>query len=70
MGGQTVQLVGGREHALDAGDPLPIAERFAPCGEVAVIDLDAALSQGDNAALIEKLCARFRPSASSSSATR
>ena len=27
MGGQTVQLIGGKEHALDAGDPRPIAER-------------------------------------------
>ena len=29
QGGQTVQLVGGAEKAIDAGDPLPIAERFA-----------------------------------------
>ena len=28
MGGSTVQLIGGREKAVDAGDPLPIAERF------------------------------------------
>ncbi len=59
MNGQTVQLIGGREHALDAGDPLPIAERFAVAGEIAVIDLDAALAQGDNAALVEALCQRF-----------
>lgn len=56
MNGATVQLVGGRELALDAGDPLPIAERFAVVGEVAVVDLDAALGQGNNAACIEKLC--------------
>jgi len=55
MGGRTVQLVGGREHALDAGDPRPIAERFAPAGEVAVIDLDAAIGSGSNAALVESL---------------
>ena len=59
MNGQTVQLIGGREHALDAGDPLPIAERFSVAGEIAVIDLDAALAQGDNAALIEALCRGF-----------
>ncbi len=29
MGGQAVQLVGGKEKALDAGDPRPIAERYA-----------------------------------------
>ena len=55
MDGQTVQLVGGREKALDAGDPRPIAERFGLAGEVAVIDLDAALSRGSNASLIREL---------------
>lgn len=47
-GGHAVQLVGGREMALDAGDPRPIARRFALAGEVAVIDLDAALGRGEN----------------------
>jgi phosphoribosyl-ATP pyrophosphohydrolase len=55
MGGQTVQLVGGRDKALEAGDPLPIAERLRLAGEIAVIDLDAALGQGSNRELIEKL---------------
>ena len=55
MGGHAVQLVGGREQALDAGDPLPIAERFALAGEIAVVDLDAALGQGDNADVIRRL---------------
>lgn len=55
MGGQTVQLVGGREHALDAGDPVPIAERFALAGDVAVIDLDAAMGKGSNADLVRRL---------------
>jgi phosphoribosyl-ATP pyrophosphohydrolase len=57
--GQTVQLVGGEEKAIDAGDPLPIAERFAIAGEIAVIDLDAAMRTGSNAALIESLLQRF-----------
>lgn len=56
MGGQAVQLVGGKEKALDAGDPRPIAERFAVAGEIAVVDLDAALGKGDNAAVIRDLC--------------
>jgi len=59
MAGQTVQLVGGRDHALDAGDPIPIADRFSVCGEIAVVDLDAALGRGDNAELVEQLCRRF-----------
>jgi phosphoribosylformimino-5-aminoimidazole carboxamide ribonucleotide (ProFAR) isomerase len=54
-GGQAVQLVGGKELKIDAGDPRPIAERFALPGEVAVIDLDAAMGTGDNRALIERL---------------
>ncbi len=56
MGGQTVQLIGGKEHALDAGDPVPIAQRFGRVGELAVIDLDAALGQGSNRALVESVC--------------
>lgn len=59
MGGQAVQLVGGEAMAIEAGDPLPIAERFAVAGPLAVIDLDAALKQGSNRDLIERLVARF-----------
>ncbi len=55
MGGQAVQLVGGVTTAIEAGDPRPIAERFRLAGEIAVIDLDAALGKGDNRALIEDL---------------
>jgi phosphoribosyl-AMP cyclohydrolase / phosphoribosyl-ATP pyrophosphohydrolase len=55
MNGSTVQLVGGKEKKLDAGDPRPIARRFGLVGEVAVIDLDAALGRGSNEALIREL---------------
>ncbi|MCH7814761.1 MAG: phosphoribosyl-ATP diphosphatase [Planctomycetes bacterium] len=55
MGGRAVQLVGGRELELDAGDPRPIAERFALVGEIAVVDLDAALDRGSNSRVIEEL---------------
>jgi phosphoribosyl-ATP pyrophosphohydrolase len=55
MDGRAVQLVGGETKVLDAGDPRPIAERFGRVGEIAVIDLDAALGRGSNAALIEEL---------------
>ena len=57
MDGQAVQLVGGKEKALEAGDPRPLAERFGRVGEVAVIDLDAAMGRGSNAELIEELLA-------------
>lgn len=53
--GQTVQLIGGKEKALDAGDPRPLARQFRLCGEVAVVDLDAALSRGSNENLIRDL---------------
>ncbi|MEO1277698.1 MAG: phosphoribosyl-ATP diphosphatase [Planctomycetota bacterium] len=57
MDGQAVQLVGGKEKALEAGDPRPLAERFGRVGEVSVIDLDAAMGRGSNAELIEELLA-------------
>lgn len=53
--GNAVQLVGGRELRVDAGDPRPIAERFALAGEIAVVDLDAALGRGDNSSAIRDL---------------
>ncbi len=53
--GQAVQLIGGAAKALDAGDPRPLARRFGRVGEVAVVDLDAALGRGSNSAVIEEL---------------
>lgn len=58
MGGETVQLVGGKTKALSAGDPRPIAEGFGVVGEIAVVDLDAALGRGNNTALIRDLLHR------------
>jgi len=55
MGGQAVQLIGGKEHALSAGDPRPLAEKFGRIGEVAIVDLDAALGTGNNTELIKDL---------------
>lgn len=55
QGGQAVQLVQGRRRALAAGDPRPLLEKFARVGEVAVIDLDAAMGTGSNRELIEEL---------------
>ena len=48
MNGHAVQLIGGKELAIDAGDPRPIARKFGRVGEIAVIDLDAALGKGSN----------------------
>lgn len=58
MDGSAVQLVEGREKAIDAGDPRPIADEFGLVGEVAVIDLDAALGRGSNEGVIRDLLER------------
>lgn len=60
QGGAAVQLVGGKDLEIHAGDPRPIARRFAVAGEVAVIDLDRALGRGDNSAVIDELLALGR----------
>jgi phosphoribosyl-AMP cyclohydrolase / phosphoribosyl-ATP pyrophosphohydrolase len=53
--GHAVQLIGGAEKALDAGDPRPLATRYGRVGEIAVVDLDAALGKGSNAEIIGDL---------------
>src|SRR3989454_4809875 len=56
--GRAVQLRRGRDLVLDGGDPLARLEEFAVAGEVAVVDLDAALGGGSNAALIREMVRR------------
>ena len=58
--GAAVQLIGGEEKALDAGDPVPLAESFGLVGEIAVIDLDAAMGTGSNREVIDRLCSMAR----------
>jgi phosphoribosyl-ATP pyrophosphohydrolase len=58
MNGRAVQLRHGREFVLDGGDPLERLEQFAVAGEVAVVDLDAALGSGSNDALIRTMVRR------------
>ncbi|MCC6221300.1 MAG: phosphoribosyl-ATP diphosphatase [Deltaproteobacteria bacterium] len=53
--GQAVQLVGGREKVLEAGDPVSIARTFGLIGEIAVVDLDAAMGRGSNENIIKEL---------------
>jgi len=50
-----VQLRRGKEFVLDGGDPVERLEEFSIAGEVAVVDLDAALGRGSNAELIRDL---------------
>ncbi|MFZ4577874.1 MAG: phosphoribosyl-AMP cyclohydrolase [Myxococcota bacterium] len=60
LGGKAVQLRRGNpdDCAVTVDDPVALAETFARYGEIAVIDLDAALGRGDNLAVIERITAR------------
>lgn len=58
MDGRAVQLRRGKEFVLDGGDPLQRLEEFSIAGEVAVVDLDAALGRGSNTALMRDLVRR------------
>ncbi len=54
-----VQLVQGEKLALEASEPDVWIERFAPFPRVQLIDLDAAMGRGDNAAFVTRVCARL-----------
>jgi phosphoribosylformimino-5-aminoimidazole carboxamide ribotide isomerase len=58
MGGKVVQLVQGREKALEGGTPLEMLERFAAFPEIQVIDLDAAMGQGSNDSMVQLIASR------------
>jgi len=53
MGGKVVQLVQGREKALEAEGPLQMLEKFKAFPQIQVIDLDAAMGHGSNDDLVE-----------------
>lgn len=59
MGGRIVQLVRGEKLKLAFDDFDYWIERFSSYPMVQLIDLDAAMRQGDNAALIEKIAKRL-----------
>jgi phosphoribosylformimino-5-aminoimidazole carboxamide ribotide isomerase len=52
MDGKVVQLVQGREKALEADSPLVMLEKFKAFPEIQVIDLDAAIGRGSNDDLV------------------
>ncbi len=58
MDGKVVQLVQGREKALEAEEPLEMLRRFAAFPEIQVIDLDAAMGRGANSELVRLLAGR------------
>jgi phosphoribosyl-ATP pyrophosphohydrolase len=60
MGGRAVQLVGGKGRPVESADPFEMAEKFSAVGEIAVIDLDAALGYGSNDEIVRQLVSRYR----------
>ena len=62
MDGKVVQLVQGRDKALEGDAPLEMLRKFAAFPEIQVIDLDAAMGMGtgENAAIVETLASRAK----------
>ncbi len=60
QGGKVVQLVQGREKALEGDAPLKMLEKFSDFPVIQVIDLDAAIGTGSNEDIVEDLSSRAR----------
>jgi phosphoribosylformimino-5-aminoimidazole carboxamide ribotide isomerase len=59
MGGKVVQLVQGHKKALEYDSFEPWVARFAKYPLIQLIDLDAAMRQGENRALVRQIAARI-----------
>jgi phosphoribosylformimino-5-aminoimidazole carboxamide ribotide isomerase len=57
---KVVQLVQGREKALEGGSPQEMLDKFAAFPVIQVIDLDAAIGTGANEDIVEWIAARAR----------
>jgi phosphoribosylformimino-5-aminoimidazole carboxamide ribotide isomerase len=57
--GSVVQLVQGEKLAIKAADAEPWIQRFSRFPRVQLIDLDAAMGRGDNAAIVAAICRRL-----------
>ena len=60
MGGKVVQLVQGRDKALEGGTIDEMLARFAGFPVIQVIDLDAAIGSGENESLVRGVCAKAK----------
>jgi phosphoribosylformimino-5-aminoimidazole carboxamide ribotide isomerase len=60
MDGKVVQLVQGREKALEGDAPLAMLQKFAAFPQIQVIDLDAAIGSGSNDSVVELLASRAK----------
>ncbi len=56
MNGKAVQLRQGKEKVLEREDVFELAKYYSKFGEIAVIDLDCAMGNGNNEELIRQLC--------------
>uniref|UniRef100_A0A7S1YAH7 Phosphoribosyl-AMP cyclohydrolase n=1 Tax=Sexangularia sp. CB-2014 TaxID=1486929 RepID=A0A7S1YAH7_9EUKA len=63
LDGNAVQLVGGdtAKERVNAGAPQAVADRYSVAGELAIVDLNAALGKGkDNSVVVRSLCSRYK----------
>ena len=60
MDGKVVQLVQGREKALEGDAPLAMLQKFAAFPQIQVIDLDAAIGNGSNDSVVALLASRAK----------
>jgi phosphoribosylformimino-5-aminoimidazole carboxamide ribotide isomerase len=58
MDGKVVQLVQGREKALEGDSPDEMLRKFAGFPEIQVIDLDAAMGRGSNDGLVREIASK------------
>jgi len=58
MDGKVVQLVQGREKALEGDSPEAMLRKFSAFPEIQVIDLDAAMGRGSNDDLVRMLASK------------
>ena len=58
MDGKVVQLVQGREKALEGASPDEMLRQFSPFPQIQVIDLDAAMGRGSNDDIVRMLASK------------
>ena len=58
MDAKVVQLVQGREKALEAASPDEMLRQFSPFPQIQVIDLDAAMGRGSNDVIVRMLASK------------
>jgi phosphoribosylformimino-5-aminoimidazole carboxamide ribonucleotide (ProFAR) isomerase len=58
MGRKVVQLVQGRDKALELPDPFAVLEKFKEFPQIQVIDLDGAMGRESQADIVRELCRR------------